>query len=84
MLRLRSPDGELFDILVGRRVAGSNLERGLTPVNGERFETWITQRNEVVHVVVRTEHHDLDVMGRAPTELALDVLRSVRPWMGDV
>jgi hypothetical protein len=77
--QLRSmTNGELL-VVSGYRRRPGNLESGLRPLEGERFETLTRPADQRPHIVVLAPVWDVHVMGSVTTEMALSVARSLVP-----
>lgn len=77
MLLSTGEGGELLEVSGDRRPPGRNLEAGLLPLEGERFETWTRPAAQSPHIVVCTPVWDVHVSGSVPLDTALSVARSL-------
>jgi hypothetical protein len=77
--QLRGVDAEdrLLVVIGNWFIPGSNLESGLRPVEGERFETWSRPMDQPPHVVVRIPPLDVHVSGSVPVDIAMNVARDL-------
>jgi hypothetical protein len=75
--QLRSmTDGQRL-VVSGHRRRKGNLESGLRPLEGERFETLTRPEGQRPHIVVRAPAWDVHVMGSVTADVALSVARSL-------
>ena len=77
--QLRSMTDAQLLVVSGHRRRPGNLESGLRPLEGERFETLARPEGQRPHIVVRAPVWDVHVTGSVTTEEALFVARSLVP-----
>lgn len=77
MLLSNGDGGELLEVFGSRRPPGRNLEAGLLPLEGERFETWARPADQSPVIVACTPAWDVSVSGSVAFDTALSVARSL-------
>ena len=75
--QLRSITGGELLVVHGHRGRPGNLESGLRPLVGERFETLTRPADQDPHIVVRAPKWDVHVSGSVTLDTALAVARSL-------
>ena len=77
--QLRSMTDDQLLVVSGHRRRPGNLESGLRPLEGERFETLTRPADQRPHIDVLAPVWDVHVMGSVTTDMALSVARSLVP-----